>query len=131
MHATSQQGLEDMSGLADLHEGAILYNISQRYRANKIYTYIGSILSAVNPYQPFDKLYAGDQIALYNKKNIGELPPHIFAIANEAYYAMWKTCVSFFPDAPVADRHVTGRATRWSSSRASPAPARPSPPSSS
>ena len=91
MHPTSQQGVEDMSSLGDLHEGAILYNIHLRYKANKIYTYIGSILSAVNPYQSFDKLYATDQITAYNKKAIGELPPHIFAIANEAYYAMWKT----------------------------------------
>jgi myosin X len=95
MHITSQQGVEDMSALADLHEGAILYNIQQRYKAGKIYTYIGSILSAVNPYQNFDHIYANELITQYNKKNIGDLPPHIFAIANEAYYAMWKTFVSF------------------------------------
>jgi myosin X len=90
MHITSQQGLEDMSQLADLHEGAILYNIQLRYRSNHIYTYIGSILAAINPYQAIN-LYTSDDILRYNKKAIGDLPPHIFAIANEAYYAMWKT----------------------------------------
>ena len=90
MHSTSQAGVEDMSQLADLHEGAILYNIHLRYRSNKIYTYIGSILSAINPYQVLN-LYGADEMAKYNKKAIGDLPPHIFAIANEAYYAMWKT----------------------------------------
>ena len=79
-----------MSQLADLHEGAILYNIKLRYKTLKIYTYIGSILSAVNPYQALD-YYGPAEIARYNKKAIGDLPPHIYAIANEAYYAMWKT----------------------------------------
>ncbi len=51
MHSTSIDTVEDMSSLADLHEGAILYNIQMRYKKNNIYTYIGSILSAVNPYQ--------------------------------------------------------------------------------
>ena len=96
MHQTSQAGLEDMSGLADLHEGAILYNIQLRYKSNKIYTYIGSILAAVNPYQPFDGLYTQALIDSYNKKAIGDLSPHIYAIANEAYYSMWKTFVSSY-----------------------------------
>lgn len=37
MHETSVQSVEDMSALGDLHEAAILYNIHQRYRANRIY----------------------------------------------------------------------------------------------
>lgn len=90
MHESSQKGVEDMATLVDLHEGAILYNIMLRYRQNCIYTYIGSILSAVNPYKDLGAFYSEGTIASYNKRNIGELPPHIFAIANEAYYAMWK-----------------------------------------
>ena len=26
----------------------------------------------------------------YREKHIGELPPHVYAIANECYYSMWK-----------------------------------------
>ena len=95
MHISSQKGVEDMSSLVDLHEGAILYNIKIRYKAptipSGIYTYIGSILSAVNPYKDMGALYHNDLITKYNKRPLGELPPHIFAIANEAYYAMWKS----------------------------------------
>ena len=41
MHETSVQSVEDMSALGDLHEAAILYNIYQRYRANRIYVSVG------------------------------------------------------------------------------------------
>ena len=37
MHQTSIDSLEDMASLGDLHEGAILYNIYQRYQRDKIY----------------------------------------------------------------------------------------------
>lgn len=90
MHESSKKGVDDMATLVDLHEGAILYNITLRYQQNLIYTYIGSILSAVNPYKDMGEFYSEATIASYNKRALGELPPHIFAIANEAYYAMWK-----------------------------------------
>ena len=53
-------------------------------------TYIGSILSAVNPYKSIDGLYSSDKMELYMDKQLGELPPHIFAIANEVYVSMWR-----------------------------------------
>ena len=53
-------------------------------------TYLGSILSAVNPYKSIDGLYSNDKMELYMDKQLGELPPHIFAIANEVYVSMWR-----------------------------------------
>lgn len=42
---------------------------------------------AVNPYQVLP-IYTGEQIQLYKDKRIGELPPHIFAIADNAHSNM-------------------------------------------
>ena len=57
MHGTSIDSVEDMAALGDLHEGAIMYNIKQRYSKDLIYTYIGSIVAALNPYKKIPGIY--------------------------------------------------------------------------
>ena len=57
MHGTSIDSVEDMASLGDLHEGAIMYNIKQRYTNDLMYTYIGSIVAALNPYKTIPGIY--------------------------------------------------------------------------
>ncbi|XP_076837392.1 unconventional myosin-X [Brachyhypopomus gauderio] len=90
MHSSSVCGVEDMAALQDLHEGAILHNLHLRYTKQCIYTYIGSILAAVNPYRQLQELYDVSCVERYSRHHLGEIPPHIYAIANECYRSLWK-----------------------------------------
>ena len=68
-----------MIQLSDLNEASLLWNLRLRYDSNLIYTYVGSILVAVNPYRMFD-IYGLDTVAQYENQVLGTLPPHLFAI---------------------------------------------------
>ncbi|CAF3943400.1 unnamed protein product [Rotaria sp. Silwood2] len=87
MHATSHTDIPDMIHLGDLTEGAICRNILLRYNKDKIYTYIGSILIAVNPYTQLD-LYNQEHLRAYRTRKFGDLEPHTFAIGDNAYQNM-------------------------------------------
>ncbi|XP_072297879.1 unconventional myosin-X [Eucyclogobius newberryi] len=90
MHVSSVHSVEDMSALDDLHDGAIMYNLYLRYQQRFIYTYIGSILAAVNPYQTLPGLYDRAAVERYSSHHLGDISPHIYAVANECYRALWR-----------------------------------------
>ncbi|XP_016072793.1 PREDICTED: unconventional myosin-X [Miniopterus natalensis] len=90
MHPSKEEGVEDMATLTELHGGSIMHNLHQRYKRDQIYTYIGSIIASVNPYKPIPGLYERATMERYSKCHLGELPPHVFAVANECYRCLWK-----------------------------------------
>eukprot|EP00605_Chrysophyceae_sp_TOSAG23-4_P000651 GSChrysophyteH1.ASY1.ANO1.733.1 assembled CDS len=67
--------VEDLINISDLSEMAILHSLRIRFREDKIYTNISSILISVNPFR---------LLPLFTP----ELPPHIFTTANQAYAGM-------------------------------------------
>ncbi|KAK7383370.1 hypothetical protein VNO78_29047 [Psophocarpus tetragonolobus] len=81
-------GFEDMTRLAYLNEPGVLFNIRRRYALNDIYTYTGSILIAVNPFTKLPHLYDSHMMDQYKGAPLGELSPHVFAVADASYRAM-------------------------------------------
>lgn len=84
----SAGGCEDMVKLSYLHEPGVLHNLAQRYAMHEIYTYTGSILIAVNPFQRLPHLYDEHMMTQYAGVPLGHLSPHVFAVADAAYGAM-------------------------------------------
>ncbi|XP_062383882.1 myosin-IIIb [Sardina pilchardus] len=78
---------EDLATLSELNEKSLLESLSQRFKQDKIYTYIGDILLAVNPfkYLPLYEKEVSERYKFHDKK---ALPPHIFAVADRAYQSM-------------------------------------------
>ncbi|GJP38325.1 hypothetical protein CLOM_g22778 [Closterium sp. NIES-68] len=81
-------GVDDMTKLAYLHEPGVLHNLAVRYSLDEIYTYTGSILIAVNPFQRLPHLYDVHMMEQYRGSRLGELSPHVFAIAETSFRAM-------------------------------------------
>uniref|UniRef100_A0A8C4UR92 Myosin motor domain-containing protein n=1 Tax=Falco tinnunculus TaxID=100819 RepID=A0A8C4UR92_FALTI len=81
-------GADDLVALSYLHEPAVLHSLRRRFlEANTIYTYCGIVLVAINPYQPLP-IYEEEVIYAYSGREIGDMDPHIFALAEEAYKQM-------------------------------------------
>ncbi|KAJ8002543.1 hypothetical protein DPEC_G00160000 [Dallia pectoralis] len=81
-------GENDLTALSYLHEPAVLHNLKVRFVESKIiYTYCGIILVAVNPYKQLH-IYGDAVIHAYSGQNVGDMDPHIFAVAEEAYKQM-------------------------------------------
>uniref|UniRef100_A0A8C9SRC7 Myosin VC n=1 Tax=Scleropages formosus TaxID=113540 RepID=A0A8C9SRC7_SCLFO len=81
-------GENDLTALSYLHEPAVLHNLKVRFVESRIiYTYCGIILVAINPYKQLP-LYGDAIIHAYSGQNMGDMDPHIFAVAEEAYKQM-------------------------------------------
>ena len=79
--------VQDMCDLEEFTEQDMLSNLRARFSNKDIYTYVGSILIAINPYY-FYSIYNPKYTSMYQGKALGSLPPHIFAMADSAYHMM-------------------------------------------
>ncbi|XP_069480762.1 unconventional myosin-IXa isoform X2 [Ambystoma mexicanum] len=78
---------DDLCSLPDLNEKTLLENLRHRFKQEKIYTYVGSILIVINPFK-FLPIYNPKYVKMYDNHQLGKLEPHIYAVADVAYHAM-------------------------------------------
>ncbi|XP_047189999.1 myosin-9a [Scophthalmus maximus] len=79
--------VEDMAELTCLNEASVLHNLKERYYSGLIYTYSGLFCVVVNPYK-YLPIYTEDIVNMYKGKKRHEMPPHIYAITDNAYRSM-------------------------------------------
>ena len=73
--------------LTNLNEANLLENLRLRFGTDRIYTYTGSILMAMNPYKQLP-LYGDAMIQQYRGKPRGSNPPHVYAMADRVHRAL-------------------------------------------
>ncbi|CAL8281316.1 unnamed protein product [Gadus morhua 'NCC'] len=86
--ARDRVGVQDLVLLeAHTSETALLDNLRKRFHENLIYTYIGTLLVSLNPYKELDT-YSKKHMDTYMGVNFFELPPHIYALADNVFRTM-------------------------------------------
>jgi hypothetical protein len=80
---------DDHCGLIHMNEPAVLENTRVRFAANQIYTYVGKICVALNPFASLP-IYGEAEMARYKDKDVGArgCPPHLYAMAEVSYKAV-------------------------------------------
>ena len=89
LQPTMSRDCPDLCNLPDLNESTLMESLRTRFNAGNIYTYVGTILIALNPFK-FFPIYNPKYVRMYQSKALSELPPHIFAIADSAYHKLLK-----------------------------------------
>ncbi|XP_034740905.1 myosin-IIIb isoform X5 [Etheostoma cragini] len=82
---------DDLVNLEFLDEETIISHLQKRYDELQVYTYVGDILIAVNPFQNLS-IYSPQFSKLYHGVKRADNPPHIFATADAAYRGMVTFC---------------------------------------
>ncbi|RDB29666.1 Myosin-1 [Hypsizygus marmoreus] len=82
-----QVGVSDMTLLTTISNESINENLQKRWTNAEIYTYIGAVLISVNPFRDLG-IYTEETLRKYRGKNRLEVPPHVYSIAESAYYNM-------------------------------------------
>lgn len=97
----AENGLADMVEIDELNKASLTYNLANRYKKNQIYTYVGPILLALNPFGPVAGISGPAVMKLYSEIITAKQPlqlkkqldPHIYAISAMAYRNLQETKV--------------------------------------
>ena len=81
------RGVGDFVLLDDIGEASFMRNLEARFMSNQVYSFIGEVIVSVNPYRALP-IYGMDFVRRYQGHFMYERPPHIFALAENAYTDM-------------------------------------------
>jgi len=81
------EGVDDLVMCSSPSNGELTKQLGARYSRELIYTNIGDVLIATNPYKRLP-IYGDDHIKMYEKSSIGNTSPHIYQLAEGAYRRM-------------------------------------------
>jgi myosin-1 len=74
--------------LETINEKAIIEALKNRYLNDHIYTNIGPVLIAINPFRLINGLYSPELMRNYRGKKYFEMPPHVYQLADDTYFSM-------------------------------------------
>lgn len=80
-----------MVDMENLNEPELLYNLQYRFEKNKIFSYVGPTLIAINPYMRIPELFSSEVLAKYQQNifsahfSLKDDQPHIYAISGLAF----------------------------------------------
>src|SRR3989338_6663252 len=84
----AQKGVDDMTLLSKIDEASVAQNLKERFDNDVIYTNIGDVLISMNPYKWISAIFGDSMIREYEGRSRIEMPPHIYAIADDSYRSM-------------------------------------------
>lgn len=93
---------EDLTEMRKIHLASLLFNVEHRFLSEKVYSYIGNMLLAINPYRTLTMLIPGQRdpcayydapVRAYYARLRGEtrqqgVRAHVFVVADMAYRAL-------------------------------------------
>ena len=84
-----EENCENLVNLENYSEGIILHHVKKRFATDTIYTLVGNILIALNPYKKIN-IYEMDMIdKIYNNVKRNQEPiPHVFTVAAKAIHGL-------------------------------------------
>ena len=83
-----QCGSDDLATLSNMSEDIVLEELRQRYAKDQVYTYVGDILIAINPFKLLPYYSPKVSREYFQIPSRQSIPPHIYAVADIIFQDM-------------------------------------------
>ena len=87
----TETGREDICTLTQMNEATVLDNLAARFAKDEVYTWISTILIALNPFAARPENYTLQVQQHYRSTKPENVAPHIYAVAEKAFRRVART----------------------------------------